>query len=201
METLKILILVALVINVGVCFLRHLYSSKKYLNKIDILKKEIEKKKKDNKYKIKIYHNFFNIISSIYKDFNADTVGLYTYDVNKLNHITMKFLYQIRDGKAIFKGRYNDVPISNIDLVSKSFFNEKKYTYIGIDELVEYDNGLYDILSKDGVKNLYIINLFDEKNKPIGFFTLTYKEDIDENMLDELLSKCNDISNILKHIK
>ena len=156
-----------------------------YINKIEILTQQIEKKNdKKIDIKIKAYYEFFRLVRHVYENTKPFTLSVFTFVKNsKLKVINIEFLYQIKsnggDGSIIFTGEYGQVPITNIDIISQLYNSRKNILINNILDLNEYDTGLCEFLSKKGIKSMALINIFDESNKnskPIGFFTLTYKE-------------------------
>jgi len=189
--------------------LLHRYKSniEKYIEKIELLNNKIQElNKKQKDLKIKSYYNIFKIIRHIFTHFKPETISLYLYNYRKdLKITTINFLYQIKDKgnepDIIFTGDdHNNVPITNIDVITKSYFNNNVCSMTNIEELSKYDNGLYQRLKKDGINRLYLVNIYNEdicehsekdciKNKPIGFFSLTYKDKILTEKERELLKK------------
>lgn len=158
-----------------------------YDKKIELLARQIDKnQKKVCEIKLKAYHEFFSITRHTFSSLKPFTLSVFVYRKNlKLKSTNIDFLYQIKsdgsDGSIIFTGEYGNVPISNIDVISQ-LYNEQKYTLIvnDIKELNKYDSGLYDFLDKKGIKRMFFSNIFNEnlKNtKPIAFFVLTYKDE------------------------
>ncbi len=184
--------------------------NKNYIDKIELLKEEIIKnKERTHIKKIKSYHSFFKTVRHIFTHFKPETISVYLYN-NKpeLNTTIMKFLYQIKndgsdgDGTIIFTGKYNNIPITNIYAVSKIYYNNNVLSITNIDEISQYDKGLYTFLRKSNVTSLYLINIYSKNSKkPIGFFTLTYKDNIlSEQDKSILLDETNKISNPLYDI-
>jgi hypothetical protein len=202
---------------------------KNLLSKIDDLASEIIKtKQRKETIKMLAYHKFFMAVNHIYTHFKPYSISVYYYDKKKeLNTTIMNFLYQIKDGKAIFKGKYNNIPITNINTVSEIYFSNKVMSMQDIKEMCHYDSGLYEHLEKQGVQKMYLINIYSEKknkenikclecddctknrygickkNKPIGFLILTYKEtNISSEkktiLVKETLKVSEPLSNIIK---
>jgi len=193
--------------------LLHRYKSniEKYIEKIELLNNKIQD------LKIKSYYNIFKIIRHIFTHFKPETISLYLYNYRKdLKITTINFLYQIKnkgnEPDIIFTGDHNNVPITNIDIITKSYFNNDVCLMTNIKELSKYDNGLYQRLKKDGINKLYLVNIYNEdicehrekdciKNKPIGFFSLTYKDKIlTEKERDLLKKEIQKISEYLANI-
>ena len=158
--------------------------SRDYIQKIEILSKEVEyKETRKHKIKIRAYHKFFMVVRHIYTHFKPNSVSVYFYNRKKeLNTILMTFLYQIKDDKDVFTGKFNNIPITNIGTISKLINGNSVILIDDIEDICEYDNGLYEYLLKQGIKRLYFVNIYCNscnkiKNKPIGFFVLTYKDD------------------------
>lgn len=156
-----------------------------YTKKIEILNQQIEKKNKEkNNIKTKSYYEFFRIVRHVYENTKPFTLSVFTFvKSSKLKVTNIEFLYQIKsdggDGSIIFTGEYGQVPITNIDIISQLYNSRKNILIDDILDLDEYDTGLYEFLSKKGIKSMVLINIFNESiknSKPIGFFTLTYKE-------------------------
>lgn len=182
--------------------------NKKYSKKIDILRQQIEEKnKKKTEIKTKSYYEFFRIVRRIFEQTTPFSLSVFTFVKNsKLQIINIEFIYQIKsdggDGTIIFTGEYGQVPITNIEIISQ-LYSTKKFLIKDIIELDEYDNGLYEFLNNKGIKSMALFNIFNEKSKPIGFFTLTYKEDFlfkdDEKfIINETQKISKHLSNILK---
>ena len=152
-----------------------------YIQKIEMLSKEVETRK--HKIKIRAYHKFFMAVRHIYTHFKPNSVSVYFYNRKKeLNTILMTFLYQIKDDKDVFTGKFNNIPITNIGTISKLINGNSVILIDDIEDICEYDNGLYEYLLKQGIKRHYFVNIYCNscnkiKNKPIGFFVLTYKDD------------------------
>ena len=191
------------------CFIKSKKISKKHNDKIDTLVSIIDKmNKQKSKIKIKSYSHFFKIVRHIFTHFKPETISVYYYDKKpELKTTIMNFLYQIKndggDGSIAFTGQHNNIPITNLRTISKSYFQNDIITINDINELCDYDNGLYEHLTKSGIKTLYLVNIYsDTKNiKPIGFFALTYKNKIlnkDEKFI--LLNETKKISKSLKTI-
>jgi len=182
--------LIIILAFLGVCiyfYIRFKKISKEYDRKMELLAKQIDKKqKKVCEIKSKSYYEFFSIVRHIFSSLKPFTLSVFVYRKNtKLKVTNIDFLYQIKsdggDGTIIFTGEYGNVPISNIDVLSKLYDEQKDILLVNdINELNELDSGLVDFLSKKGIKRMCLVNIFNEyiKNtKPISFFVLTYKDD------------------------
>jgi hypothetical protein len=204
-------ILLFIFINSFILLYRYKSNIEKYIEKIELLNNKIQE------LKIKSYYNIFKIIRHIFTHFKPETISLYLYNYRKdLKITTINFLYQIKnkgnEPDIIFTGDHNNVPITNIDIITKSYFNNDVCLMTNIKELSKYDNGLYQRLKKDGINKLYLVNIYNEdicehrekdciKNKPIGFFSLTYKDKIlTEKERDLLKKEIQKISEYLANI-
>jgi hypothetical protein len=210
--------LLVFLITFSILIYKYKNNNKIYLEKIELLRhKIIEINKKQKDLKLKSYYNLFKIVRHIYTHFKPETITLYIYNYKKeLKITTLKFLYQIKSSgnepDIIFTGDHNNVPITNIDVVTKSYFNHNVYTMTNIDELNKYDSGLSDSLKKDGINRLYLVNIYNldvcinrektcRKNKPIAFFSLTYKDKIlSENEIELLTKETEKLSEHLVNI-
>lgn len=139
--------------------------------------------------KFKSYHYFFKSAKSLYEHLAPKTLSVYLYKFNdNLNNTILKFVYQLKrnnsDTDVIFIGENDNIPITNIEALTKLYYDNNNNIMIidDIEKLSKYDNGLYEYLLKKEMHKLYIVNIYDfdsyinkEKSKPIGFFALTYK--------------------------
>lgn len=181
-----------LIILLFILIYKYKENNNKYLKKIQFLNTKINKiidEKKELKFES--YYNIFKNIRHIYTHFKPDSITFYRYYYNhKLKNTLLKFLCEIKSNNdnPIFTGTNNNIPITNIDAVTKVYFFNNALS-LNIEELSKYDSGLYEKLKKNNVNRLYLINIYDNdickqtikhctKNKPIGLFALTYKNKI-----------------------
>jgi len=148
------------------------------------------------KLKIKSYSTFFDIVKSLEQKYNPRALTIYSYDLNtKLKCVTIKFLYQLMSGKQIYVNGIDGSPISNLEILTKTYENE----YFVIDDLNDiskYDSELYEELRNNNIKKLILINYYDIKmidvdfsqKIKIGFVVLSYNNetsfDMNECILD-----------------
>jgi len=178
---------IAIIVAMGLLFLLFVLKLKRRDKKIETLNSEIKKKKL--RLKFKSYHQFFKIVRQLYTHLKPETISIYLYNKKEeLNITMMKFIYQIKadgeDGTISFTGNYDNIPITNIDVITKCYYN-KDIMSLNINDLNHYDNGLYEYFKNKDITELYLLNIFCQKcenSKPIGFFALTYK---DRNLTEE----------------
>jgi len=164
--------------------------------------------------KFKSYHYFFKSVKYLYEHLTPKTLSVYLYKYNdNLKNTILKFVYQLKrnnsDTDVIFIGENDNIPITNIETLTKLYYDNNNIMIIDdIEKLSKYDNGLYEYLLKKEMYKLYIVNIYDfdsyinkEKSKPIGFFALTYKnKTLNQTEEDILITQSMKMSFILNDI-
>lgn len=187
---------VAVVILCSLLILFHFKRlNNKFIKKIELLSRKVDNNSKKNaQNKINSHLEFYRIVRHIYEITKPSSICVFKYTKNRnLKTINISFLYQIKsngsDGTIIFTGECGQVPISNIDIISK-LYHSKKNIFLNILELDKSDDTiLYDFLDKNNIKYMFLVNIFNYnyKNlKPIGFFALTYTENFENINVKEI---------------
>lgn len=177
-----ILFLFVIAFLVTIVYIRQIKYKKVSDDLIKILNKNVEfltefSRKQETiqlKNTIKLYSQFQVIL----KISNCDFISFFKYDYSK-RYIVLHFLLSIDDKGTIVQESMLDKLPATSNLLTLNIINsdDTDLHSIKASEIREKDDKVYQIMKYRGISKIYYQNLFKDKENPLGFISLSYKDE------------------------
>jgi hypothetical protein len=153
-----------------------------YLNLLKIISKNVDflidfYKKQEVTYlknTIELYSQF-QIILKISK---CDFISFFKYDYSK-RYVVLHFILSVDEkGTIIQESMLDNLPASSNLLTLNIMKSDDKDLYsITTKELKDKNIKSYEVMEYREIKNIYYQNIFNNKENPLGFVTISYKNE------------------------
>lgn len=174
-----LLIIVFLVFSI---YLRQFKTKKVSDNLISILDKNVDlltefyrKQEIVNlKHTIQLYSQFQIIL----KISHADFISFFKYDYSR-KYVILHFLLSVDDKGTIVQESMLDKLPATSNLLTLNILKaggEDLYS-INVDQIKEKDEKVYQIMKYRNINKLYYQNIFKEVENPLGFISISYKDE------------------------
>lgn len=180
--TIDIIFLLIISIFLTIIYIKQMRHKESYLNLLKIISKNVDflidfYKKQEVTYlknTIELYSQF-QIILKISK---CDFISFFKYDYSK-RYVVLHFILSVDEkGTIIQESMLDNLPASSNLLTLNIMKSDDKDLYsITTKELKDKNIKSYEVMEYREIKNIYYQNIFNNKENPLGFVTISYKNE------------------------